>query len=159
MTGADIQNVIIPKLKAFTGRVLVQADQGNEIPELPHIVFKIIVPYAKGTGRPELRSEQTAQEYRRIQSEEYRLTFSFTAVTEDGDTATELAQSVHDWFDFYGYEELDMLGVVIVSLGDLGNRDSVVDEEARRGFDVVLRATRELSKASSYIDKAEITTI
>lgn len=164
MNAADVQNAVIPLIKSFIGFPVIEADQVGEIPEGPHVVFKFTVSYTKGVGRPDVRSEEdsTVRGLNRIQSEDYNMTVSFTAVTdieEESTTAREIAQEVRDWFDFYGYDEMSAAGIVVVSLGDVGDRNSVNDEEDRQGFDSILRVRRELVKSIPWIEKTEITQI
>lgn len=161
MNVISVQNAIIRLIKAYTGRPIIQADQSGELPEGPHAIFKFIVPYSKGVGRPEVSSKVDEHGLTRIQTETFNMTVSFTAISdvEDPDASIELAQSIHDWFDFVGYDDMSAAGIVVSSLGDIGNRDSVNDDESRQGFDVILRTRREISKASGWIESVEVSQI
>lgn len=154
----DVQNVIVKRIREHAGFPFIQADQGGEIPDGPHAVFKFTVPYNKGIGRPTITTDEDAEGFKRMQSETYNITLSVTAVTDwkDPDGALALAQSIRDWFDFHGYETLDDNGIVVANLTDIGNRDTINDEEARRGFDAILRVSRELVQAANWIEKADV---
>lgn len=158
MTTTGIQNAIIKHLKAHTGVPFIMANQGGEIPEGPHVVFNFIVPYAKGIGRPTQRTEESEAGLTRIQSEQYNVTLSLTAVMdwEESEACVELAQSVYDWFNFYGYDTLSAADIVVSNLTEVQSRDSVDDDEARRGFDAILRVSRELAQSIDWIERVEI---
>lgn len=155
MNLSDVRNYLIPLLKAHTGVSVIEADQGGEIPDGNHAVYKFTVPYSKEVGRPNV-SYDDSETYNQIQSEDYRITLSVTAISEDNDDSTSLAQNIHDWFTFYGEDSMQSAGIVPVSVGDLGNRDSVNDDETRQGFDVILRLSRELTREIGYYDKVLI---
>lgn len=159
MNTAGIQDTIIGPLEAHTGVPFVMSGQDGEIPDGPHFVFTFTVPYTKGVGRPTIRTEADETELRRIQSEQYNVTLSITAVTawDDSEQCVELAQAARDWLEFFGYDTLSAADIVVANLTDVGNRDSVNDDETRWGFDAIFRVSRELVQAINWIERVEIT--
>lgn len=161
MNTANIQDTIIGPLEAHTGVTFVMSGQDGEIADAPHVVFTFTVPYTKGVGRPTQRIESNAEGVRRIQSEQYNVTLSITAVTdwEESERCVELAQAARDWFDFFGYDVLSAADIVAANLTDVQNRDSVNDDESRWGFDAMLRVSRELVQSTNWIERVEATQI
>lgn len=155
MNISDVRNSLIPLLKAHTGRPVIEADQGGEVPDGEHVVYKFTTPYAKEIGMPNVRYSGSS-DLDKTQAEEYRITLSLTAIAEDNDISMNLAQSLRDWFTFYGQEIMQGLGIAAVTIGDINNRDSVNDDETRQGFDISLRITREISRKMDYYNKVAI---
>lgn len=155
----EVQDAIIPLIADYTGVRVIEADQKIEYPDAPHVVFKFTVPYNKSTGRPSVTGSNTPDGYSEVMEEDYNMTVSFTAVSESLDDARQTAMSIRDWFDFNGADDLRAAGIAIVSIGDVQNRDSVIDEESREGFDVILRVHRKLTRVIPWIERVEITQI
>lgn len=158
MTPLEIQNAIIPKAFAHAGFPIIEAEQTlGKIPDGPHAIFKFTTADGKDVGQPNFAVEQTAEEYRETMSEDVRVVVSVTAIAEENHASIGAAQAIRNWFTFHGYEDMDNAGIVVVSVGDIGNRDSINEDERRNGFDVTLRVARELSRVSTYIETAEAT--
>lgn len=157
MNATEVQDTVIPLITEYMSVMVIEADQPGEYPDAPHVVFKITVPYTKSIGRPAVTGEERPEGYSEVLTEDYNLTISFTSVSEAVEEARANAQRIRDWFEFFGYEELSLLNVAISGLGDVQNRNSVIDDESREGFDVVLRVHRELTRIIPWIENVEVT--
>lgn len=159
MNITELRDSIIPKLKAFCGVPIIEADQVAKKPETTHATYKFTSPYLKDVGWADIVPEGEGDTYTLNHKETYKVVASFTAYDADIDLSIQLAQKMHDWFAFQGRFDLDDAGIVVVSLGDVENRDALVVDgyERRNGFDVTFRVGRVLSKPFDWIDRAEIT--
>lgn len=151
MDKESLQAAIIPPLAVFLGLQPFEADQGNDTPEGPHIIFTATSPYIKDLGKPISYTVPGYDSLTRVQEDSHKVVLSFTAIAETGADALELALRVFDWFKFYGEDALMNADVAITNLTEIGNRDSINEYEARRGFDVTLRVSKTLTKTVDYI--------
>lgn len=158
MTIKEIQNALIPALKSFCGCPVIKADQKGKRPETKHVTFKFSSPDTKDLGMGIEYGEGTAETYKLIREETYKVTLSFDAYSMDDTESVELASQVRKWFGFYGQETLESYDLAVVSVSDVQNRDAFIidDYERRNGFDVVLRASNRLELDVGYIEKVEI---
>lgn len=157
MNVTTFKNAVIPKIKAFTGFPIIQADQIGNAPEGPHVVYKITTSHGKDRGQAEETGLALHDKFVLLRTESFRRVISFTAYAMEDDDSLELAQAVHDWFTFAGYDELSMLGIVLIEATTVQNRDAFVLEEyeRRNGFDVTLRMTRETQRELDYIERID----
>lgn len=152
---SDVRETIIPELTLFCGRPIIMADDVGEKPTGSHATYKITLPYGRGIGRPEEIPEPTPEGLQMKRIEEYRATFSFTAYSMDEIESYELAQKIHDWFSFEGYNFLNQFGIAVAEQTDITNRDAFIVEnyERRNGFDVILRIMRTRRQNVDWFDK------
>jgi hypothetical protein len=156
MNISELRDFLIPLLKNHAEVPVIEADQGGEIPDGEHAVYKFIAPYVKEVGMPNVRYSGSASFLKQHHDEDYRATISITAISDENDNSLELAMSMREWFTFYGVDRLQTAGITAVTIGDIGNRDSVNDDETRQGFDVSLRIPRELSREVDYFNRVDI---
>lgn len=156
MTANDIRLAIIDALTTHAGFPVIEADQDGDRPEGTHAVFKFTLPHGKDVGRPDYSGQLNGGVYSEVMTAGVRFVMSVTAIDEKDYISMDAAQALHDWFTFHGYEIMDGAGVVVVSVSDIGDRNSLDDEEKRRGFDVFLRSARTISRVSNYIETVEI---
>lgn len=157
---ADFKNLLIPEIKAFCSAPIIEADQTGDKPTGGYATFKVTSPYGKDVGGdiPEEIGDDSQATYQLKLVESFKRVVSFTAYNMDPDASFDLAQTIHDWFKFYGYDFLDSNGWVVVSIADVTNRDAFIieDYERRNGFDVTLRLSRELVREIQNIDQANL---
>jgi hypothetical protein len=153
MNISDVRNALIPKIKAFCNVPIIEADGNGPMPEGSFATYKFTTAYAKDVGRPSdvFRADKT---YR---YDSYKATISISAYDLDDDASRDLAQKIYDWFGFYGEDDLTAVNVAVVELSNIVNRDAFVVEnyERRNGFDVIIRVSRELSRADEFIERVE----
>lgn len=157
-----IRNVIVQGLHQYTSRPVVMLEQNKHKPDYPFLAYQITTPYVKGFGhdvetRELVESNNPSFEY---DFEEKKLdqptfTISFTAYSFDSLESQQLALQARDWLNHIAYYELKRLGVVVVSIEAIGNRDTLIidDYERRNGFDVIFRATSEATRRLETIEE------
>lgn len=155
MDKESLQAAIIPPLAEFLGIQPFEANQGNDVPEGPHVIFTATSPYIKDVGKAVSYTIPGESSLTRVMEDNHKIVLSFTAIAETGADAFGMALNVFDWFRFYGEEILDAADVAVLNLTEVGNRDSINEDEARRGFDVTLRVSKTLTKTVDFIETIE----
>lgn len=155
MDKESAQAAIIPPLAEFLGMQPFEADQGNDAPDGPHVIFTATSPYIKDSGKPISYTVPGDTSLTRVMEDNHKIVLSFTAIAETGAAAFELAMNVFDWFKFYGYDAIDAADIAILNITEVVNRDSINEDEARRGFDVTLRVSKTLTQTVNYIETIE----
>lgn len=126
-----MNRVITAGLKAATGCEVVKSNIANApIPPYPYISFTVIrTTTRKGTYG-------VAGGVRTIGLQQ---TWSITVQSEKDNETQRLALLARDWLEETGRQELNDAGIVVQSVGDISNRDTLltVGYEYRKGFDVV----------------------
>lgn len=164
MNKEDIQDAIIPLLSTFMGTQLYEANQDTNVPEGPHAIFNFTSPYIKDVGMESRGIIAHDNNLEITHSEDFKFTMSLTVVVpvEGADhnkaksLSLQMAQTMRDWFAFYGEEAIMMFGIAVTNLTDVTDRNSINEDEYRNGFDITGRAHRVLSKTIDYFDKTEI---
>lgn len=159
MNALDIQNAIIPRIFAVVGFPLVEADQMDRMEERlegTHAVFKFTTPHGKDNGQADYTEQDTGAELRQSMVESVRVVLSITGIADKAHASIEAARALRDWFTFHGVEDMQDTGIAVISIGDIGNRDSVNEDETRNGFDVTLRTGREVSRVIEYFDAVAV---
>lgn len=160
MKMADLRGVFVAKVAAYAGFPIIEADQNAPKPDGPHATYKFTTAYAKDAGMPDVTAyEDGSGQFYVKQDKVIRTTVSFTAYAMDNDASYDLAQSIRDWFDFIGVEDMQAAGIAVIDMTGVDNRDAFVvdDYERRNGFDVILRHGQELLISSTYIETVDIT--
>lgn len=158
MNSVYFKTVILPILTEFIGFPIIRADQTADKPNGPHATYKITMPYGKGVGQPATTYEMEGDNMVEIDSENYRATVSFTTYDWSDDVSREMAQSIRDWWAFYGRDFLQKQGVAIIELTDVQNRDALLLEEyeRRNGFDAVLRLSRRMKRQIDHFTHIQV---
>jgi hypothetical protein len=153
VTPIEIQNEIIPKVNAYAGFPVIEGDQPiGSIPDGRHAVFTFLTPHGQDTGGANYSNRSTADSYEETRSDDVRVVMSFTAIDSTTHGSISAAQAIREWFEFYGDEDLYMAGIALVTIGDIGNRNSINEDERRNGFDITLRVGREMTRTADYIE-------
>jgi hypothetical protein len=161
---ARVRDLIIPELNRFCAAPIIEADQTGNKPNGPHATFKFTSPRFKDIGQAEETGHYEAlfvtpymisEVYQIKRVEHFKITISITAIDEDIDGSMDLASKLHEWFDFYGSEILDIGKIAVVEKTDIQNRDVFIaeDYERRNGFDVILRVTKEMFRDAPFIQE------
>ena len=126
-----MNRVITAGLKAATGCEVVKSNIANApIPLYPYISFTVTRTVTEtGTYSVESGARFIA----------LHQTWSITVQGEKDNEAQRLALLAKDWLEESGRLELNDAGIVVRSVGDINNRDTLltVNYEYRKGFDVV----------------------
>jgi hypothetical protein len=156
MTPLEIQNAIIPKVNAYVGFPVIESNQTiGDIPDGRHAVFTFLTPHGVDTGGANYSNADTADGYQETRSDDIRVVMSITSIDSTTHGSIEAAQAIREWFEFYGADDLYLSDIALVSIGDMGNRDSINEDERRSGFDITLRVGREMTRTADYIETIE----
>ena len=160
MTFLEVRNTLVSSLAAALGLPVLLSDQVQPEAEVPFIVYSVTAPYAS-TGelgdhtQTVIENEDGTEALIDNRREQPSATFSFTACSEnrwDGEEyvyGDDEAQSITEKAIGYllqgGYNDLSNKGIVVAEVTNVGNRTTlVIDEAARRyGFDVRVRYTED----------------
>lgn len=142
--------MITEHLKKYLGCEVIQANQTAQIPKYPYVSYTIITPLAM---KKNMYCVDDNNHYNTATQ-----TWSFT-VQSDNDTESMVkAIKAHEWFNYVGRICLSDNNIVIASVGNVGNRDTLIDidYEYRNGFDVTLRLSNVVNIADlEYIGTIE----
>ena len=160
MKASELRDILIPAINEHTGSPIIQGDQIGDKPEIAHATFKFTTPYGRGVGQAEEIPVIVDGVYTLRRKDEFQTVISFTAFAMNDDESVDLAQSIHDWFSFYGVDILQNIGIAVVDQTNVTNRDAFVieDYERRNGFDVILRITRIQDLEVNWIETVQIDT-
>lgn len=175
MTFAEQRNTLVSALSEALHVPVLLSDQVQPEVEFPFIVYSVTAPYISSGERGDYEWEQIQDngedfiiDHRREQA---TATYSFTACSINrwadsdqteyifgDDEAVELAQRAMSYLQEGGYNDLSNRGLVVVSIANVGNRSTlVIDEAARRyGFDVTIRYTKEDTRRDNTIERVTI---
>lgn len=153
MIDQESMNLLITSgLKSVTGCEVVKSNIANApIPPYPYISFTII------------RTETGKGTYSAVDGVRYiplRQTWSFTVQGNKDNETQRIALLAKDWLEEAGRIILNDGGIVVQSVGDISNRDTLltVGYEFRKGFDAVFSMMNEIQgTAAETIDTAELT--
>jgi hypothetical protein len=160
-----IRNGIVAGLYNHLQKPVIMAEQAENKPTYPYLSYKFIVPYNPDTGRgievsKLIPSDNPDFEYdfEETKIQQPTMTISFTAYSLDSLESQELALKAREWMDHIGYYDLKRLGVVVVSVEAMGNRDTlIVDEYERKvGFDVIIRVVHEVKRRLETIEEVNL---
>lgn len=160
MTFLEVRNTLVSSLAAALGLPVLLSDQVQPEAEVPFIVYSVTAPYAS-TGelgdhtQTVIENEDGTEALIDNRREQPSATFSFTACSEnrwDGEEyvyGDDEAQSITEKAIGYllqgGYNDLSNKGIVVAEVTNVGNRTTLVIDEAARqyGFDVRVRYTKD----------------
>lgn len=153
----EVRDIIIPEIETFCGMPVIMADDMGDKPDGPHITYKITMSKGRGIGQGDEIFIPGVDKLQIQETKETRSTISFTAYALDDDVSRDMAQKIYDWFDFYGYEVLNELGVTISEITDISNRDTFIVEnyERRNGFDVIIKMQDTKIRNVDYFDNVQ----
>lgn len=156
-----LKNKIIKGLNEYMGCNIVPTDTAARKPEYPYLSYKITSPIENSGGFSLINklvpSESEAFDYdiEVVRQEQAHFSLSVNAYSMDDDEACGFAIKAADWFKFMGYEYLISCNIVIVNVGNVGDRTAQIvdDYERRYGFDVRCRTARAIRKRVETIER------
>jgi hypothetical protein len=151
----DVRDALIPKIKAFCNVPIIEADGNGPRPDGSHATYKFTTAFSKDNGR----ATELFEDNQLIRQDSYKVTISISTYDLDDDVSRDLAQQIYDWFEFYGSDDLRAVNIAVVELSNIVNRDAFVVEnyERRNGFDVIIRVSRELTRAANDVERVDTT--
>lgn len=161
----DKINVVIQELQAYLEKPVIYANQNRPKPEYPFLTYSITATYIKGLGREIREVEVVASESEIFDYDieeniidQAQFTVSVTAYGDNPSSAMQLSIDARDFINGQGRDILRPKQVVIVEVGNITNRDTLLvdDYERRSGFDVRFRVVRENKFRYETIEEANI---
>lgn len=161
-----LRTAVVSGLNAYLGVLVVVAEQARKRPSYPFLTLNISGPFnPEGMHHTVTASKVASQDPGFEFDVEYTaeaqvtLSLSINAYSKSFDECHELAIKAHSWFSFVGHQVLKDSGLVVVSVGSVGERDSLIitDYERRNGFDVTLRAVHQMMRTVETIESIDIT--
>lgn len=157
MNATELKNRLIEELTPYAKVPVFPADENRPKPKGAYVTFKLTTPKAQGVGQPEITYTPSDDGLTEKYKEEYLTTISFTTYDKDEDISRDLALHIQDFFNFYGCEFLESIGVAVAEVTNVINRDVFLIEEyeRRNGFDAILRVMQEKFRNVEYFDKVD----
>lgn len=153
----DLRNVrspIVQGLKRHTvATAIIQSEGGGDKPAYPYIELKFTNPGTR-IGRP----AEFMQGGLLTQEQDHELTMSISCYAADKTTASNLAYSAVNYFDFLGVMDLQEQNIAVVETTTMQDRTTVLttDYEHRIGFDVRLRVRTKAQMDAGTVNHVNI---
>lgn len=161
MTFTEIRNEIVNSISAALGIDVVLSDQVEPERAVPFLIYSVTTPYAP-SGEFGNHAQETVERDGKLfiidqRSEQPSATFSFTACSENRfadpahsnyifgeDEAQAIVERAVGHLLHGAYNDLSAKGIVVAEIMNVGNRTTVILNEAARryGFDVRIRYTK-----------------
>lgn len=159
---AAIRSAIVRPLSAALGIPVIMGDQTGKMPPYPFVTYKMTSPYlAPVHGAEGVVNVEGG--IRRTQEKQVEVVFSFTVHSKDPDEAYRRCYALIEHFDFAGRDALRDVGIVVVNVTNVQNRDVflTIEYERRVGCDVRFRVLNRSElipdpDAGDFIESAEI---
>ncbi len=155
-----IRNSIVQGLRDYLrangyGDILViQANPDAPEPSRPFVTMSILSLFLPEPGHPSFTLENegsfSVKETRKTMD---HMVASFSFYADSSESSRELALKAHEYFDYYGREELGENDIVVAELFVIENRDVLVVDswDRKNGFDVKFRLVSELERTGGTI--------
>ena len=160
---AEIRTVILTGLrgrlqKQWPAAAVVMAEPGRPEPEKPFVTMNFASPYIPERGLPSETYTTAGADIEITQKRHVTTVCSFNIYAQGYDLSREIGLEAQAWFEFFGYEHLNMPGIVVAEVMPLQNRDVyLVDSYDRRvGFDVRFRVGSELVRELTTIATVDL---
>lgn len=139
---------------------VIMSDQSGPAPDYPYITYTVTSPYLPNGGPNYSTAVEDGNMVERFERH-IDLVISFTALSGDPDEAMAYAMLMIEYYQNRASYELREVGVVVVSVSNVQNRDNLltIDYERRCGIDVRFRVIDSASQGIDPIDSADIVPI
>lgn len=136
-----VNSAVVEGLERATGRPVVKQNSAGPRPELPFLTFTVTSPRLPVRGT----AEDWGKEYRRAVGQMW----SVTAHGAQDSQALALALQAADWLEQSGRRWLEDREIVVVRVGGVSNRDTLLGAgyEYRYGFDLTLTLENVIPKS------------
>jgi len=154
-----LRDALFSGLNEELDALVIEANQGEFKPDYPFITILFMEPLQSlqpHTG--DYRAYETEEEFEMQREASQEMYISVTSFSDDSADSIQNAYDAAKWFAFKGSQHLKENGIVIVSIGSITNRDTLIegDYEKRNGFDVRLRFVSDIKKKTDVIEKVEL---
>lgn len=141
---------VVKGLKGYLQVPVIRANQNAEPPVYPYVTFNVTTPASENKG--------TYGEYEDgIDRKPVTQTWSISVLSDDENEALALAGKARDWFDHVGRVYLSDNHIIVQSVTNVTNRDSIltIEYEYKKGFDVVFWLLDEIENPIEQIGVIE----
>lgn len=146
----SIRTVIATNLTEYLGIPVIRANTTGKLPKYPFASYTIrqLINNRKGTWG------EYADGKDRIPAEQI---WSVSIQSDDCAECMDLTLKAHDFFSRAGVQDLKDNSIVVQSVGDITNRDTIltVDYEFRNGFDVTFGFMNETDGKAATVGTIE----
>lgn len=140
----SIRATLFSGLSEYLGITMIRSDQTGPAPAYPYGTGKATTPAATNNGTWQQHDDG-------IDRLMVRSIWSFSFLSADYDESVMLATKAREWLTHTGRVFLSERGIVVQSVTDITNRDSIltVEYESKHGFDAVLYVWDEAENPSN----------
>lgn len=161
------ETIIADLFKSYDIRV-VDADNDRRRPDLPYATIKTLTELNAGgqAGNYSAKFVESADPQFKYDIKE-RLdyqptaTISLTAIADTEQEARQIAGKMSDYFKFVGRPRLDEINIVIVDVGDVGDRTALFADDITHdymyGLDIRIRYLRNIERQQANIERWKAT--
>jgi len=160
---AALRSAIVRPLAAALGIPVILSDQTGQMPSYPFVTYKMTSPYLETSVHGAESVRDAPDGIKVTQEKVVEVVFSFTVHSKDADEAYQLCYALIEHFDFAGRDALRDVGIVVVNVTNVQNRDVflTIEYERRVGCDVRFRVLNRSElipdpDAGDFIESAEI---
>ncbi len=159
-----IRNSIVQGLRdylranGYEDILVIQANPDAPEPSRPFVTMNVISLFIPEPGHPSLTLEDdTAVTVEETRTSLDHMITSFNFYDDSSEGSRELALKAHEYFDYYGRQELRKDNIVVAELHSIENRDALVVDswDRKNGFDVRFRLLSKLTSTKDIIETVE----
>lgn len=149
-----LRKTVSQGLKEYLGIPVIRGNQEKEVPAHPYAAYNVTTLATKNGGTYQQHEDGTDRKL-------VKSIMSLSFLAKDYDESMMYASKAREWFDHSGRTWLSERGVIVQSVTDITNRDSILSGEYERknGFDVtfyVYDEARNLTETNGIIESAKI---
>lgn len=164
----QFKRTVIADLYKLYGIGMVDADNNRRQPKRPYATIKTLTELNAGgqAGNYSAKFVESADPQFKYDIKE-RLdyqptaTLSLTAIADTEQEARQIAGKMSDYFKFVGRPRLDEINIVIVDVGDVGDRTALFADDITHdymyGLDIRIRYLRNIERQQANIERWKAT--
>lgn len=126
----NLKLIVAKGLKNYLGIPIIRADQNKAPPKYPYGTYKATTPMTANNGTYGVYEDGKARK-------PVKSIWSFSFLSENESESFALANKARTWLDYVATAYLSDNGIVVESVGAVGNRDNILtaEYEYKKGFD------------------------
>lgn len=149
-----LRRTVSQGLKEYLGIPVIRGNQEKEAPAHPYAAYNVTTPATKNGGTYQQHEDGTDRKL-------VKSIMSLSFLAKDYDESMMYASKAREWFDHSGRTWLSERGIIVQSVTDITNRDSILSGEYERknGFDVTFNVydeVKSLTETNGTIKGAQI---
>ena len=146
----NLRSVVVKGLRRYLGCPVIRTNQTAEAPPYPYVSYTVTTLMTENKGTYGEYDDGMARK-------PVNCIWSVTAQSTDNVESVKLANTARDWLAYSGRSYLNNNGVIVQSVGSVGNRDNILtyEYESKNGFDVVFWLFDEVENVAETIETFE----